>query len=398
MKTTKKLIVSVFTLFISLTIQAQTPYNPPLDGGTRDVLRLLDDSQKITLSQPEVPNACYEWSGPRIQTDPSEASITVNPTDPVSVYRVRRISHCGVDESEITVRLVDTISIVNIIPKSCFNAGDSMRDEDFEVITNPRGYGHLAKHTPTVALNSAGSVVDETVVTFRLIYGAHESVKTVTVSVINDNLTNAGVLNLPLKDFMQKLNDAKEMLKKARTCTGFLDKVSGGFACAPNSPDVSLDINMPQSTCYCCNGNVVDAFTLIWPTISGSISGDCTIPLPGVSIPFVGGLSAVITLTGSIALGPFNLRIRGACTQGDVPVEFAVDLYGGVQVAFISKNVLSASLKIGGGGKTGWVWTILKKTEWEGLEFTAAITGEIKTLGFLSSKVNVTLGKATLFK
>jgi hypothetical protein len=64
----------------------------------------------------------------------------------------------------------------------------------------------------------------------------------------------------------------------------------------------------------------------------------------------------------------------------------------------VSKDFLSATFKAAAGAKTGIVWILGKKVEWEGLVLKLDLVFEIKALGLISSKTTYPLGVVTLFK
>lgn len=96
----------------------------------------------------EVGEYCYTWSEglnahiPQNQ-DIHQPVIRVFPTDTVEVYNVQRVGPWGVEEDQVVLRRVDTVTIVSITPKkSCFTYGKdlSVSLEDFEIVTSPAEY------------------------------------------------------------------------------------------------------------------------------------------------------------------------------------------------------------------------------------------------------------------
>lgn len=397
MKPIRTVISTVFTLFVSLSLQAQTPFNSPLVGGQKVILRAPDDSQTVTLSQPETPNACYEWSGPNIIEGENTPTITAKPVNDVNEYHVRRIDHCGVSEAVIKVILTDTIKLFSVHPKTCYNDGDVMKKSDFDIVTIPEGYEDLVTMKDTIASHKWLTVVGEQNVEFVLKHNWHTSTKTAVVTVVNDNLANSGAVSIPLKDLQKKLEAARDLLHELQSVTTLVNKLTPGFSCEPGF-DINFDFNMPQTTCYCCNGKIVDEFNLIYPTLSGSVSYDCSFPLPYLSFPCIGGVYGVFGCAASVSVGPLNFHFRGACSQAEIPVELAGELNLGVQPQLVSKDFLSATFKAAAGAKTGIVWILGKKVEWEGLVLKLDLVFEIKALGLISSKTTYPLGVVTLFK
>lgn len=395
MKPFKLLITAVFTLLLGLTAQAQWA------GEDKAVLRLQNNSQTTTIGQPaSSSDMCYEWSGPDIVGERNKPVITVNPRSETCVYTVRRTGKCGVEEDQVIVTLTDTIGIVSVTPTKCYNDGDSITKEDFKIVTSPEGFENLVSFGPTTAHHNVGSVVGTQDVTFYLLYNNHRSTKTIEVTVINDNLTSSGEISVDFKDFKKKLQQAKKMLDAAKFFKSkFLDPVAkNALPCEPDF-DYGLEFSsLPQFTYYCCEGKKVDAFNLFGPTLSGSVSLGCQFPIPGVSIPYIGGFYATIDLSAGISVGPLALRFRGDCGQAEIPVELSAEIAGGIRASVVSKDFLSASLAIAAGGKTGMEWVIGKEINWKGVELYLAIKGEVTAISLLKAKVNIPIGSWTFFK
>lgn len=398
MKPIRTLIVTALALFISLTAQAQAPFNPALVGGEKVILRTPNNDQTVTLSQPETPNACYEWSGPNIIGDRNKATITANPVSDVSTYYVTRTDLCGVAETEIKVRLTDTLYIVSVTPKVCYNDGDVISIEDFDIVTYPEGYESMVAFTPTIAENHGFAFVEKLQsITFYVIHNNQESSKTVDVTVINDNLTASSSISPDFEDLKNKIEKVKRMLEGVEDLESIFAVAQSTSPCNFGTSS-SFDINMPQVTYYCCEGKKVDAFNLPSFSVSGSATFSCSVPIPYVSIPCVGGLMADFTMSASITVGPLNIRFRGECSQADIPVELSAEMGGGVSISLVSKDFLSGSLYLLGRGKTPIKWTIGKEVNWEGVELSVVIRGEVKALGLVSSKIEKPLYSWTLFK
>jgi len=185
MKTIKSLITLAFVLLLCLTAKAQWA------GEDKEVLRdPYNNSQVVSIGvQDGSSDACYEWTGPHITSDPHKPVVVVNPQDEEETYTCTRISSCGVEEDQVKVKVLDTISIVSVTPlKNCYNDGDDVHLSDFEIVTSPAGWGFMVEVSPTHLNNNWGlGDVDETMeLTFTLDYNGHQSVKHATVNVFND--------------------------------------------------------------------------------------------------------------------------------------------------------------------------------------------------------------------
>lgn len=404
MKPIRTAIVTVFTLLVGLSLQAQTPFGPALVGGEKVILRTASNNQTVTLSQPETPNACYEWSGPNIQGDNNKPTITANPVSDVSVYQVRRISHCGVEEAKITVRLTDTLYIVSVTPKNCFNDGDLISPSDFDIVTYPEGYEHLVLFTPTVAVhhkvNTLAPPVGKHTLNFYVVHNGHTSSKDVEITVINENLTYSGTCP-DLRNLKKKWDYAKKMLDGCDSLyDDFMEYLSAGMKiCKPSiSNNLEWGFSWPQISKYCCDGEERFSFHLATPALSGAAELDCQLPIPHLSVPGVGGLYGFAQFTVGIAIGPFTIHFRGKCTQADIPVELSGAGSLGLRLQAVSKDFLSGSLKGTLTGKTGFKWTIGDGIEWEGLDCSLKVVGEVKFLSLVSTSVEMTLWQGTFLK
>ena len=101
----------------------------------------------------EVGEYCYTWSEglnahiPQDQ-DIHQPVIRVFPTDTVEVYNVQRVGPWGVEEDQVVLRRVDTVTIVSVTPKkSCYTYGKdlSVSLEDFEIVTSPAEYKQFVR-------------------------------------------------------------------------------------------------------------------------------------------------------------------------------------------------------------------------------------------------------------
>jgi len=408
MKPIRTFIATVFILLAGLSLHAQNPFDlPPLVGGEQWLLREWDDSQTITLSQPETPNVCYEWTGPDIQSGWHTPTITAKPVDSVNIYTVRRISQCGVDEAQITVRLTDTIAIVEVTPKKCFNNGDSIKRDDFVIITNPPGHENWVYPSTTVARHQSQFTSDSTIiigrqtVKFELRWNGHTSTNSTEIEVVNDNLTATASISPELHNLVKTIQKVEELTKKAEKAQKlFIKKISLADLCEPDIGSLGFSYTLPHTTYYCCNGEVVKSENWSIPSLSISASGDCQFPIPYASIPYVGGFYIVGILSLYANAGPATLHFRGKCSSGDLPIEFGFDLSGGARFQIVYKEFLSGSARFSVGGKFNFsVAAGNNETglNWKGFEVPVALVGEIKLFSLFTPKVNVPLGTFRLF-
>lgn len=402
MKPTKVLITAVLALLISMTVQAQSP-DPGENwaGEDKTVLRLPDSSQIVTIGQPcKDADKCFSWEGPHIKSDPHQSVITVNPQDSLSIYTVRRIDKCGEAISQVRVTLVDNVSLVSVIPRSCYNDGDSIKLDDFKIITDPPGFDNLVKFKPAIASRPASfaTPIGSQILTFTLEQGNKKDSTEVEVTVVNENLTATASVSPDFLNFKETLQKAESLLVEAQKFKAhIIDSLVVGPPCNWESPSVNFDLTLPYNTAYCCNGVLVDAFNIMMPSISASISYECAFPSTWC-IPGIGGLYFTLGFGAGVTVGPFAIRFRGDCSQASVPIELSAEISGGARVQALSKDFLSFSAKFVGSGKIGTEYVFGRGFEWEGLVVDVSLQAELKTFGLFSVKATYPIGSWTFFK
>lgn len=402
MKPTKVLITAVLALLISMTVQAQSP-DPGENwaGPDKTVLRLPDSSQTVTIGQPcKDADKCFSWEGPHIESDPHQSVITVKPQDSLSIYTVRRIDKCGEAISQVRVTLVDHVNLVSVIPLSCYNDGDSIKLDDFKIITDPPGFENLVKFTPAIASRpvSFATPIGSQILTFTLEENNPESTQDVEVTVVNENLTATASVSPDFLNFKETLQKAESLLVKAQKyMAGNAEALGKYIPCKPDDPSINFDLTLPHNTAYCCNGVLVDAFNIMMPSISAAVSFECAFPSTWC-IPGIGGLYFTLGFGAGVTVGPFAIRFRGDCSQASVPLELSAEISGGARVEALSKDFLSFSAKFVGSGKIGTEYVFGRGFEWEGLVVDVSLQAEVKTFGLFSLKTTYPIGSWTFFK
>jgi hypothetical protein len=403
MKPIKLLITTAFVLLISLTTQAQSS-DPDENwaGEDKTVLRLPDSSQTVTIGKPSSgSDVCFEWENDStIVGDRFKSVITVNPQETVSTYTVHRIDKCGEEIRQIKVTLVDNVRLVSVIPSKCYNHGDTIKLEDFIITTDPPGFEDLVKVKPIIASRPASfaTPIGSQILTFSLNQGTPDSTQNVEVTVINDNLTATASVSPDFLNFKETLQKAESLLVEAQKFKAhIIDSLVVGPPCSWEDPGVNFDLTLPHNTAYCCNGVIVDAFNIMMPSISASISYECAFPTSWC-IPGIGGLYFTLGFGAGVTVGPFAIRFRGDCSQASVPIDLSAEISGGARVQALSKDLLSFSAKFVGSGKIGTEYIFGQGFEWEGLVVDLSLQAELKTFGLLSVKATYPFGSWTFFK
>jgi hypothetical protein len=392
MKTIKLVITSAFMLLLCMTAKAQWA------GEDKEVLRESDNSQTVTIGAADgSSDKCYEWSGPNIVGDPHQATITVNPQSSEELYTVTRSSSCGVEQDQVKVKVVDSVTIVSVTPlKDCYNSGDNLALSDFEIKTNPDGYESLVQFTPTRVTNYAGESDEEQTITFSLNYRGHTSTNEATVNVFNEDL---GLSTCKSVDFNKFLEDFKKINAMVQKAQGFADKLntlSKDFN--PCSPDFHLVLSLPQGSDIhaCCEGKEITGFRVDLPTIDAYLGIDCYIPT-SLSIPHVGGLEIHVGAAIGVRLGPLSIKFKRECSTITIPLSLYANVAGGVRVFFGDPDFLSAELNLVGEGSTSLTWTIGESIQWSPLNVGLKIVGKVTLCSFYTDEVDYNLFTYSFF-
>lgn len=403
MKTIKFLTALAFMFLLCLTAKAQWA------GEDKEILRELDNSQTVSIGVNDgSSDKCYEWSGPHIiSSDKHQPVIVVRPQDEEETYTCTRTSSCGVEQDQVKVKVIDTISIVSVTPlKNCYNDGDDVHLQDFEIVTYPAGHQSLVVLSPTHVNNNWewGANIDETQeITFTLEYNNHTSTKTATVNVFNDNLAVSTGQSYNFKAFVKSLKAIENIVKKAK---GLSDKLNSIAHKAPGmdppcEPGFNIFLDIPddneQDIHSCCNGEEVDGFKVVGNAVSAELALDCFIPTQ-LSLPWLGGVRIHVGGSLGASVGPFEFKYLGNdCNTTSVPASVYATLSGGVQILIVSDDVLNAQLDLVGKAQTGFNWVIGQKFEIHPLDLTLTVVGQVIFMNFFYEKVNYPLFSYQLF-
>lgn len=392
MKTIKSVITSAFLLLLCLTAKAQWA------GEDKEVLREEDNSQTVTIGVADgSSDKCYEWSGPNIQGDIHSATIVVKPQDPEQTYICTRTSSCGVEQDQVVVKVIDTISIVSVTPlKNCYNSGDQLALTDFEIVTYPEGYQSLVQFTPTQVHNNAGASEEVQTINFSLTYNEHTSTKSASVNVFNEDLGLSSSSSVDFHKFIEDFKKINAMVEKAKGLTDKLNSIAKGAS--PCSPDFHLILTMPEGADIhaCCNGEEIDGFKMDLPSIDAYLGIDCYIPTT-LSIPHVGGLQIHVGAAIGVKLGPLSFKFKRECSNITIPLGLYANIAGGVQVFFGDPDFFSAELNLVGEGSTSLTWTVGESIKWSPLNVGLKIVGKVTLASFWTEEVDYNLFTYTFF-
>lgn len=387
MKTIKSIITSAFMLLLCLSVHAQWA------GEDKEVLREPDNSQTVTIGvQDGSSNTCYEWSSsPNIQSsDLHQPVIVVNPRLAEETFTVTRISDCGVEQDQVKVKLIDTISIVSVTPlKNCYNTGDQVELSHFEIVTYPAGYASMVQLSPNRVYNNWGLYdSDEETITFELTYNNHTSRKTATVNVYNENQTVTYGESYDFHKFINGIKQVNSMVQKAK---GISDKLNSlaKKGVSPCSPDFHLVLAMPQATLLrtCCNDRELIGFRVDEPMIDAFLAIDCYIPT-SLKIPIVGGVDIHVGAAVGVKVGPMSFAFKGECSNVTIPVGAYANMSGGVRVSVADPDFLSGELNIVGEGSTNITWVVGESIQWHPIDVSVKIVGKVTAMSFFTKEID----------
>lgn len=375
-------------------------------------------------------NACYTWDGPNIISDIHQAVVTVKPESD-TVYKVSKIDTCGVWEDDVAVFVVDSATIVRVIPKNCYHDGDSLKPEDFIIVTVPSGYANQVKITPSVVSLSSGLIggvigaIGEGTsplegmsqhatreITFTLEKDGHTSTKKVNIEVYRDEpvaTPTLGVAALEAWRFGEKCKAMAQLAKELGKPMEVLNPDIFSTGCSLKNPSLDFDVEfpMPMPITTCCEGEPADGFNLTGPTSTLSIGYDCDFPVPGASIPpcipfLKGGIYFTGGIQGGIQVKAFDIQFRGwKCSQIVFPMEIFFEAFGGAKAAAVNDSILSLAIKLVGHASVPFSVIVSKNgVNWggfKGVPVDISLLFEAKMHGLIPLKIPLPLGSFVLF-
>lgn len=402
MKYIKSLFVLALVLLLGMPLYAQW------NGVNTEVTRLRNENNTQEFDIGTADNndgVCYEWFGPGIRGENNKPVIRIHPTDDETVYLVRRKHSCGVEEGQVVVRLVDTISLVSVTPKrGCYNLGEKYNLDDFIFETKPENYGHLVQlYGRDTAYVDPGETAAEDVLQFVLPYNHHVSSKSTQVRVYNtNNLFHPNDQTTPqFEELKSKIDKIKGMIEAARAISNLIQgkMPSVGPPCQPGFDFSGFSLPIPNFFASCCKGDEITGFHVNIPKLRASLTLDCEFLWPGLGIPGIGGVYVIAGGGISAEVGPSDIYFRGLeCISGRVPIDFGANVYLGLKIQAVDADVFHASLRGIGSAQSHMVWVIGEQLEFKGLDLSVDVEGEIVLFSLVEIKAYKNIGNITLFK
>ena len=366
-------------------------------GKDQEVFRNNDNSQTVTLSVTSAnPKACYKWTGPNIQGDPNQPSVTAKPQQAQQTYVCQRISAEGVEEDEVIVKVFDSVQIVSVTPKKrCYSAGDGVVTSDFNIVTEPKGYENQVTASPssvggiyTGVENNDGSYNVE--LTFSLTVNNHTSTKKTNVVVIDPDMGLSPSVGIDIGSFVQTCRKINELETEMTTLA---NKMKAATEAGNSALKQCVELKPPhfyfgefqvgEWRWMCCN----DTRTQLVPISWGGMSAECgiaiTVPFPIAAIP---GLAFYLTAESKTNVGltgcTFNMSRMKECSNVELTLGVTSTVSGAAGICFMSPSILSAQLGIEGQGSSSIIWKVTEgKVVWRPLLLTGSVTGQILVAG-----------------
>lgn len=385
-----------FFVFLVLMLGAVTA-SAQWAGKDQEVFRNNDNSQTVTLSVTSAnPKACYKWTGPNIQGDPNQPSVTAKPQQAQQTYVCQRISAEGVEEDEVIVKVFDSVQIVSVTPKKrCYSAGDGVVTSDFNIVTEPKGYENQVTASPssvggifTGVQNNDGSYNVE--LTFSLTVNNHTSTKKTNVVVIDPDMGLSPSVGIDIYSFVQTCRKINELETEMTTLANKMKEATeaGNSAlkqCVELKPPHFYfgEFQVGEWRWMCCN----DTRTQLVPISWGGMSAECgiaiTVPFPIAAIP---GLAFYLTAESKTNVGltgcTFNMSHMKECSNVELTLGITSTVSGAAGICFMSPSILSAQLGIEGQGSSSIIWKVTEgKVVWRPLLLTGSVTGQILVAG-----------------
>lgn len=370
MKNIKQILIIIMGLMPVMTVRAQWA------GEDKQILRSKEDDQTVTLSviNPD-PDACYKWTGPNIQTDPSSHTITANPQERYQQYRCTRLTAEGVDQDNVLIEVLDSVKIVSVVPtKGCFQVGDELSFSDFEIVTEPPEYKDYVDFTPRSIPDlggSAGSPFDRMDVEFFIDMGEYREKKIITIDYINPDQFITNTLSV---DFM-KIEDMIKDIRGVKTKTkGVLGNIERAYSLIEKAPDIGykpLEIKKPEISVgaihytkmgvECCNDNMVKTVPIGWDGFSAEVGleGRMNWPTPIPEVFFL----LTIDLSASVTVGQveFVYCSDPECRSTTISVSFDASASIGAGVSIFNPNVLNITVGARGAVSVPGTYDILNQ-------------------------------------
>lgn len=341
-------------VLLSLVVNTAVLHAQGFAGPDKSELVRMGDSATITLGNGSGGSGyCYTWFVSEEllvgNSDVHQPTITIRVGEGEYNFRVMRLSLCdGKEEDEVHVVVRSTIHLVSASPKyACYNEGDYIFNEQFDIVTDPIGYGHLANVQPTVAQITMEEGNNQTV-TFSLTHNGVTTYASCQIYVLDPMVE---VQSGPTFDLLG-IQTALDFINGK--CAKIINSIGGPCELSPSiNGDLFPSIRFREMCCRDHTPNTVcEVSSGGW---SVGVGTTCRFPIAG--IPYIASLDVVFRLSGDVALNPFTgvLSFNDECGT-DLCYSGAVSISaeGGIGGSLIGGKVASADITLGGSGSVSF--------------------------------------------
>ena len=388
----KRILIIIANMFLSsfmMTIFAQLP-NEEIT-----ILKSPNNDQSLTISCPEIPDACYQWSGPGVPSGAHTPSIVVYPQLGENVYHAVRTSKYGCEEKYVTVNVVGCISLDVEPLVECYPSGATVNRYDFNIKTSPPGYEDLVTVTPDHVSNNGGAPVETEDITFSIMHNRACASKTVQVNVINDNLGGSHQGSLEFENWIRTFNTVNEKLNYIKGKINSIKNLMNLNPLIQCEPTISFTLNTPQyrAISSCCDGKVGYGFVTAFPGLSASVGVECAIAITTFKIPYVFEPSIILGCNAFVNFHDATIKyVNEGCSDVVIPIKFGFSLSGGARLNLITVpnnkrlSVISVNAKLVGTASAEWEWIISKPIQWPSVTLSASFEAEASLLNIFKYK------------
>lgn len=337
--------------FAAILFAVNAGYAQGIAGEDRYIPLKEGEPEPVTLTAAgSGGTCCYQWSTSDgiIIGESDKQSIKIKPKSPSSTFHVTRSCTSGTESDDVTVYYED-FSIVSVTPKkNCYKGGDEIKLNDFNIITNPRGYEKSVKTDPGYYPSkwwNPYSLEGSYIVSVKF----YENHGIYSEYVVNDILVVSPVSqsvgrNKWGEDLERDMNKAFDLIESIIDGVDFIFKATKTCKFPKDCNDRKISLDMSWQPICCVTGPDWN----IAVKLSGSVKYclECQIPFPGLTVGWagvniIGGISASASLSASV-----NVSTCDENSRLKVQLSPRGEVFGGVEVEVLSDKILECQAKL----------------------------------------------------
>jgi len=356
-----------------------------------DVNRLIHfgDTIELTIGTPDGSYACYKWSGEHIISDPNQPTITIRVTHGEYNYTVTRISSNGYEEDAVRVSVAARIYIISVTPKyHCYNKGDYIFNEQFDIVTDPPGFGHLATVTPMVANipdNDTNQISGNQEIKFSITYDDYTSEAWCYIFVVDPSRVGGTTQSFELMDYQSAFQNIK-------------NAISRNFPTSRYDGTFSIPTIRKSTRNICCSNHTMqEVYDLYISPVSFGVSGEARFPFYG--LPYVVSVDLVL----GFSLMDYIGEIRGTYsnnTECTSPLCYSNTLsfsaWGGIGGSVLGGYVVAVDALIEGSASASATKCLGNPSTTLSLNGQVKLVGRMKLISLIQIKIEKPIKNITL--